>query len=85
MLAPARSVSGAGEKGVIIAGISPDGGAADSGLQIGDVILSVGDRAVNAPADVSKILDEAHAHSKHVILMHIKRADATSFVAVPNG
>jgi serine protease Do len=78
-------VSGAGEKGVITTGISSDGGAADSCLQIGDVILSVGGRAVNAPADVSKIVDEARAHSKHVILMHIKRADATSFVAVPIG
>jgi serine protease Do len=84
-LAPANSVPGVGEKGVVVMDISPEGGAADSGLQIGDIVLTVGGRAVNAPADVSKIVDEARAHSKHVILMHIKRADVTSFVAVPIG
>jgi serine protease Do len=82
-LAPASAAAGAGDHGVVVTNIDPDGRAAESGLQTGDIILGVGSRAVNTPADVSKIVDEARAQSKHAVLMRIKRGDATSFVAVP--
>jgi serine protease Do len=84
-LAPASAVSGAGDRGVVITEINPTGRAAESGLQTGDVIIEVGNHAVNAPADVRKIVDEARAQSKHAILLRIKRGDAMSFVAVPTG
>ncbi len=84
-LAPASAVSGAGDRGVVITEINPTGRAAESGLQTGDVIIEVGNHAVNTPADVRKIVDEARAQSKHAILLRIKRGDAMSFVAVPIG
>jgi hypothetical protein len=49
------------------------------------VIIEVGNQAVNTPADVRKIIDEARSQSKRAILMHIKRGDAMSFVGVPVG
>ncbi len=59
------------------------GPAAESGLQTGDIILEIAGHAVNTPADVRKILDEAHTRSKRAVLLRIKRDDAMSFVAVP--
>ena len=84
-LAPASAVSGAGDRGVVITEINPTGRAAESGLQTGDVIIEVGNHAVNTPADVRKMVDEARAQSKHAILLRIKRGDAMSFVAVAIG
>jgi serine protease Do len=84
-LAPARSVPGAGDQGVVIAAVDPNGRAAESGLQNGDVILDVNRSAVDTPADVGRIVSEAHAQSKRTILMRIKRGDQTSFVAVSIG
>jgi serine protease Do len=84
-LAQASSVSGAGNRGVVITEINPIGRAAESGLQTGDVIIEAGNHAVNTPADVRKMVDEARAQSKHAILLRIKRGDAMSFVAVSIG
>ena len=82
-LAPASAVTGAGDKGVVIAEIDPSGRSAESGLQTGDVILDVGRRGVNTPADVRKMVDEARTQSKRAVLVRIRRGDATRFVAVP--
>jgi serine protease Do len=84
-LAPANSVPAAGDRGVAITEINPTGRAAESGLRTGDVIIEVGNHAVNTPADVRKMVDEARTQSKRAILLHIKRGDAMSFVAVPIG
>ena len=82
-LAPARAVAGAGDQGVVITEISPTSRAAESGLQTGDVILDVGRGAVNTPADVRKMVEEARTHSKRSLLLRIKRGDTISFVAIP--
>ena len=84
-LAPAGAVSGAGDHGVVITEISPTSRAAESGLQTGDIILDIGRRAVNTPADVRKMVDEARTQSKRAVLLRIKRGDTMSFVAVPIG
>jgi len=81
-LASAHSVSAAWEKGVVVMDISTEGAAADSGLQVGDFILSVSGRAVNAPADVDGIVNEARAHSKHAILLQFRRGEMSGFVAI---
>jgi serine protease Do len=85
MLAPASGVAGAGAQGVVIAEIDPSGRAAESGLQTGDVILDVGRRSVNTPADVRKFVDEARAQSKRSVLLRIRRGDMVVFAAVPIG
>ncbi len=82
-LAPAGEVEGAGEKGVVVTAIDPEGPAAEHGLQTGDVILEVGGKAVSNTADVRSALTAAEASGKHSVLMHVKTADAIRFVAVP--
>jgi serine protease Do len=84
-LAPANDVDGFSGKGVVISSIDPDGPAANHGLRTGDVILDVGSKAVAKVDDVRKALIEAKAEGKHHVLMRVKTADATKFVALPIG
>ena len=49
------------------------------------MIIEVGSQAVNMPADVRKMIDEARSQSKRAILLRIKRGEAMSFVGIPTG
>ena len=60
-LAPASEVDGAGEKGVVVTSVDPDGTAAEHGVQTGDVILDVGGKAVSNIGDVRSALSNACA------------------------
>ena len=82
-LAPASEVEGAGEKGVVVTSVDPNGPAAEHGVQTGDVILNVGGKAVANVADVRSALSDASSSGKHSVLIQVKTADATRFVAVP--
>jgi serine protease Do len=82
-LAPANEVSGAGQEGVVITDVDPNGTAADHGLEVGDVILDVGGKTVANAGDVRKALHDAVAAGKHDVLMRLKSGDQTRFVAVP--
>ena len=84
-LAPANEVAGSGGKGVVVTGVDPEGPAAEHGFQTGDVILDVGGKAVDSTGDVRKALSEAKSQGKHDVLMRVKTADATRFVALPLG
>jgi serine protease Do len=82
-LAPASEVDGAGNKGVVVTAVDPDGPAAEHGLKTGDVILNVGGKAVANVGDVRSALSDANSNGKHSVLLQVKTADATRFVAVP--
>ena len=82
-LAPANDVAGAGDKGVAVVGVNPDGPAAQNGLQSGDVILQVGNKAVSNPGEVKNAIKDAAASGKHNVLMRVKNANGTRFIAVP--
>ena len=82
-LAPAGEVGGAGQKGLVVTAVDPDGPAADRGIKTGDVILNVGGKAVADVADVRSELTQAKAAGKQSILLRVKSAEATRFVAVP--
>jgi serine protease Do len=84
-VAPAGEVDGAGQQGVVITAVDPDGPAAERGLQTGNVILDVAGKAVTNAGDVRKALDDAKASGKHEVLMRVKMGDATRFVALPLG
>jgi serine protease Do len=84
-LAPASALVGAGSPGVVITEIDPNGHAAESGLQTGDIILDVSRRGVNTPAEVRKFVDEARAQSKKSVLLRVMRGDMVVFAAVPMG
>jgi serine protease Do len=84
-VAPASEVSGAGDKGVVVTAVDPDGPAAEQGFQTGTVILDVGGKPVGNAGDIRSALTEAKAQGKHDILMRVKMGDATRFVAMPLG
>ena len=84
-LAPADKVSGAGEQGVVVTKVDPDGPAAERGFKVGDVILDVGGSKVGNPTAVRKAIADARTGGKKTILMRIKSGEQTRFVAVPVG
>ena len=71
--------------GVVVTGVEPGGPAAEHGFKTGDVILDVGGKAVSKPAEVRDTLLELRKEGKHSVLMRVKSAQATRFVAVPIG
>jgi serine protease Do len=84
-VAPASEVSGAGEKGVVVTAVDPEGPAAEQGILTGNVILEVGGKAVAGADDVRNALREAKSQGKHQVLMRLKMGEATRFVALPLG
>jgi len=84
-VAPASEVSGAGESGVVVTGVDPDGPAAQQGFETGNIILDVGGKAVANAEDVRNALTAAKAEGKHDVLMRVKMSNGTRFVALPLG
>jgi serine protease Do len=84
-LAPAGEVAGAGGAGVVVTAVEPGGPASEHGLETGDVILDVAGKAVSKPADVRDQLEALRKEGKHTVLMRVKSAQATRFVAMPIG
>ena len=65
--------------GVVITSLDGNGLAADAGLEVGDVIMQVGDTAVHSPADVDHAIK---ASKSDAVLMQIARDGARIFVGV---
>jgi serine protease Do len=84
-LAPADSIPGAGEQGVIVTGIDPTGVAAEQGLELGDVILEVNGTSVTMPDQIQGAFRAARGEGKPSVLMRLKSGEAMRFVAVPTG
>jgi serine protease Do len=84
-LAPASDVDGAGDQGVAVTAVDPEGPAAEHGIKTGDVILDIAGKAVSKPEDVRQALANSHKVGKRAVLMRVKSGDATRFVAVPLG
>ena len=84
-VAPASEVAGAGNKGVVITAVDPEGPAAEHGLKSGDVILDVGGKSVGNVSELRSALSEAKSGGKKNVLMRIKTADNTHFITVPIG
>jgi serine protease Do len=82
-LAPAASVAGAGNEGVVVAGVDPSSPAAERGVQTGDVILGVAGKPVSTPAEVRSAMRDAQKGGKRTVLFRIQSGDAAKFVALP--
>jgi serine protease Do len=80
---PARDTDGSAQKGVVVTAVEPDSPAAQQGITTGDIILDVNGKQVSNAADIRKAMTEAKDHGKHDVLMRVKTAKATMFVAVP--
>jgi serine protease Do len=70
------------KSGVTVTDVDPNGQAAERGLQPGDIILSVGETKVSAPADVEKKVADAKAGGLKAVLLRVKSGDQTRFVAL---
>jgi serine protease Do len=79
------NTAGAGEKGVVVTAVEPDSPAAQQGIEPGDVILDVNGKQVGNAADIRKAMTDAKNQGKHDLLLRVKTAKATLFVAVPFG
>jgi len=79
-LAPSRN----GEEGVVVTQVDPNGPAGDR-FQTGDVILDVNGKVVASPADVRNAMSDAQSGGRKSVLMRVKSAQGTRFVAVPVG
>jgi serine protease Do len=76
-LAPAKN-----QAGVVITKIDPNGKAADSGLQEGDVIVSVGKTKVAAPAEFDKEVAAARGGGSKAVLLQVKNGKQTRFIGL---
>ena len=84
-VAPANEVAGAGGKGLVVTDVDPDGKAAEHGFKSGDVILEVAGKSVSSASELRQALAAAQSQGKHDVLMRVKTADNTHFVAMPIG
>jgi len=69
--------------GVVITKVDPDSDAADKGLQPGDVVLKIGNRAVKTPADFQSGIAEAQKGGRKSVLLLVAHGQGgTGFVAI---
>ncbi len=69
-------------KGVVVQGVRPGSPAQNAGLRPGDVILGVGGRAVDNPAEAGKAIREALAGKTQAVALRVMREGATRFVGI---
>jgi serine protease Do len=67
---------------VVVAGVDPEGPAAQKGIRDGDVILEIGGRPVATPADVKTGLEAAYKDGRKAVLMRVKSREGVRFVAI---
>ena len=84
-LAPASRLPGSGGQGVVVTGVDPTGIAAEEGLELGDVILEVGGKAVSTPEEMQGHLSDARRDGRRSVLLRLRSGDSTRFVALPIG
>ena len=80
-LAPAGEIAGAGDKGVAVVAVDPNGKAAEKGVTAGDVILQVGGKAVSTPSDVRAAMAADQRDGKKAELMQLHTAQGDHFIA----
>ncbi|QGM44573.1 Do family serine endopeptidase [Methylocystis heyeri] len=73
---------GAGE-GLFVTNVDPDGAAAQKGLRRGDVILEANGQAVGDRGDLSAAIDAARKEGRRSVLLRVKSAEGTRFLALP--
>jgi serine protease Do len=82
-LAPTASPAGGERSGALVVGIDPSGLAAGRGIDVGDVILDVANKAITTGDDVYKMVIDAQKAGKQSILMRIKSGETAQFVVLP--
>ena len=72
-------------QGVVVTKVDPDSDAADKGVQPGDVLLSVSNKAVHSPQDVEKSVAAAHSIGRKSVLLLVASGGISHFVAIDIG
>ena len=72
-------------QGVVITKVDPESDAADKGLEVGDVVVSVGYKNVHTPQDVQKGVAEAQGQGRKSVLLLVASSSGSRFVAVGIG
>jgi serine protease Do len=67
---------------VLVSSVDANGPAAEKGLQEGDVIIEVDQKAVKTPADVKKRVDDAKGNGYRVVTLLVYRGGDFQWVAV---
>ena len=71
------------QRGVVIASVNPSSDAAAKGLQTGDVILSINQRATRTPEEAAAAVQAARAAGRTSVLLLVRRGNAQPiYVAV---
>jgi len=73
----------AGQKGIVITDVAPEGTAADHGLKPGDVVVEVQQVAVTSPADMQHRIEEARQGGRKSVLLLVQGADGLRWVPLP--
>ncbi|HEX3653692.1 MAG TPA: DegQ family serine endoprotease [Rhizomicrobium sp.] len=68
--------------GVVITKVDPNSDAADKGIQPGDVVVSVANRAVHSPQEMKSRIADAKAQGRSAVLMLVSGQNGQRFVAV---
>ena len=75
----------AAAQGVLITKVDPNSDAADKGLQPGDIVVSVSNKAVHSPQEVEKSVAAAHSAGHKSVLLLVTSDGTPHFVAVDIG
>jgi serine protease Do len=68
--------------GVLVTRVDPESDAADKGIQPGDVVVSVGNKAVHTPQDIKSQISGAQASGRKSVLVLIDGNSGQRFVAL---
>lgn len=72
-------------QGVLITKVDPDSDAADKGLQPGDIVMSLSNKAVRTPQDIQKGVAEAQGQGRKSVLLLVATSSGSRFIAVDIG
>jgi serine protease Do len=68
-------------KGAVVAEVKPGSPAEEAGIKQGDVIVGVGEHAVNSPEEAAKAI-RASTKENHAVALRVLRDGRTAFVAI---
>jgi serine protease Do len=70
-------------QGALIVGVEPQSPAAKTGIQEGDVVTMVGQKAISGPGEAIDAINKASQKNRKRVLLQVARGNVRQFVAVP--